>query len=400
MLFQAAPVMAQVMEIDIGQTQNVLFPANMPALPNGERVACFELPTAPGDLVSVTTNSPLNLRVGRGPNCEAVPRWDAQSNGLGFWSNRIPKLDFTAGGGAYLIAGVIDAGSWTGTGGAVAITVSRRTGAATTAALPAGPPVIRPPSGTASTVTGPLPTQRAGVQIKDCDNCPAMIVIPAGSFMMGSPASEAGRNASEGPRHLVSFARAFAVGQYEVTFAEYDVCVAAGACIQVSDDGWGRGRRPVVNVSFRDASRYAAWLSSTTGQRYFLPSESEWEYAARAGTDAPWNTGSAIISDDANILNQFARTVNVGGYPPNAFGLYDVHGNAQEWTLDCYDTGYVGVPVDGAAATSGNCTAQALLRGGGYASEPATARSSARIVGPRSFRSNATGFRVTRALGE
>jgi formylglycine-generating enzyme required for sulfatase activity len=235
----------------------------------------------------------------------------------------------------------------------------------------------------------------AGQVIQDCDTCPEVVVVPAGSFMMGSPASEGGRYANEGPRHLVSLKHAFAIGKFEVTFDDWNACVADGACLPVLDFGWGQGRRP-VSVLFIEALRYVAWLSQKTGQKYFLPSEAEWEYAARAGSDTPWNTGEAIISDDANILNQFARTVPVGGFPPNAFGLHDTHGNVAEWVQDCFDTGYFGVPADGGAALVVNCP-QSITRGGGFGSEPRGVRSASRILvnGGRAFD---TGFRVARAL--
>lgn len=254
-------------------------------------------------------------------------------------------------------------------------------------------------TGTASTVAEVNETRETGEVFADCETtCPSMVVVPAGTFMMGSPASEAGREASEGPRHVVTIQQPFAIGRYEVTFEEYDACVAARGCDRKEDAGWGRGRRPVINLTYRDAQRYIAWLSRTTGQRYFIPSEAEWEYAARAGTSTPWNTGTAVIGDDANILNQFGKTVVVGGYAPNAFGLYDTIGNVAEWTQDCIDTGYVGAPADGSAATSGNCDAQAVTRGGHFGSPPTATRSAHRKPTNRTQASTDAGLRVARAL--
>ena len=128
---------------------------------------------------------------------------------------------------------------------------------------------------------------------RDCPECPEMVVLPGGSYMMGSPGDEAGRGGDEGPRHRVTIPRPIAVGKYEVTFAEWDVCVAAGGCggYRPGDRGWGRGRRPVVNVSWEDVKSYVEWLSGKTGKRYRLLSESEWEYAARAGTAGPFHFG-------------------------------------------------------------------------------------------------------------
>lgn len=238
-----------------------------------------------------------------------------------------------------------------------------------------------------------------GARIQDCPQCPAMAVVPKGYFMMGSPASEEGRETSEGPRHLVTIQNPFAIGMYEVTFSEYDACVAEKGCTPTaSDNGWGRGRRPVMGVTHIDAQRYAAWLTRKTGEAYFLPTEAEWEYSARAGEEAPWNTGDAILTDDANILNQFGKTVPVGSYPPNAFGLHDMHGNVAEWVQDCMDAGYIGAPSDGSAASSGDCTAKRIARGGGYTVEPVKVRSAQRKGLPTSTKASNLGFRVTRAI--
>jgi formylglycine-generating enzyme required for sulfatase activity len=253
--------------------------------------------------------------------------------------------------------------------------------------------------GTASTSTAANTVPRpAGIRFRDCENvCPEMVVLPAGSFMMGSISAEEGRDADEGPVRQVTFARPFAMGRYEVTWDEYAACVADGGCARPQPTGWGEGRRPVSNVSWFDARGYADWLSRRTGERYFLPSEAEWEYAARAGTTTPWNTGEAIITDDANILNQFRQAVPVGGFPPNAFGLYDMHGNVGERTLDCYDVGYFGTPIDGSANVTPNCQRR-VIRGGGYAAEPRHVRSAYRNALPPDYVGAGTGFRVARAL--
>jgi formylglycine-generating enzyme required for sulfatase activity len=239
----------------------------------------------------------------------------------------------------------------------------------------------------------------AGSTIQDCaDGCPEMVALPAGRFSMGSSSVEAGRLANEGPRHDVIFAQSFAIGRREVTFAEWDVCVAAGGCPDgLSDNGWGRGRRPVINVSWEAATAYTAWLSAKTGERYFLPSEAEWEYAARAGTATPWHTGEQIIADDANILNQFQQTVPVASFPANSFGLFDMHGNAAEWTQDCEDIGYFGVPLDGGVAVSSKCD-QRMVRGGSFDSVELDVRSARRIPVAREMAQPTIGFRVARAI--
>ena len=189
---------------------------------------------------------------------------------------------------------------------------------------------------------------RDGAVFRDCPACPEMVVIPAGTFQMGSPASEAGRDDDEGPRREVTL-RSFAMGVTEVTFDEWDACVRGGGCsgYRPDDQGWGRGSRPVINVSWGDVQAYVRWLSESTEAAYRLPSESEWEYAARAGTTTPFHTGSTISTDQANYNGNYTygsgsrgryrgRTTSVGTFAPNAFGLYDVHGNVREWVEDCW----------------------------------------------------------------
>ena len=131
-------------------------------------------------------------------------------------------------------------------------------------------------------------------------DCPEMIVMPAGEFMMGSPATEQGRFDHEGPQHKVTIAKPFAVSKFDVTFADWDACVSVGGCLQVSDCGLGPGTKPVINVSWDDAQQYVAWLSKMTGQPYRLLTEAEWEYAARAGTTTAYSWGDEIGKGNAN----------------------------------------------------------------------------------------------------
>ncbi len=170
-------------------------------------------------------------------------------------------------------------------------------------------------------------TMRPGRAFRDCPDCPEMVVVPAGSFMMGSPMSEQDRISNEGPRHRVTIPEPFAVGKYEVTFSEWDACVAAGGCNghRPDDAGWGRGQRPVINVNWQDAKAFVAWLSRRTGERYRLLSEAEWEYAARAGTSTRYWWGNEV--GRAARRKNVRKTVPVGSYSPNPFGLHDVHGN-------------------------------------------------------------------------
>ena len=361
---------------------------------------CWLLPTEPGQRWRIQLDGDTTyVAVGRG-SCEAFVLDRGDYNGA--MIDRIARLDFASGGGVYVIKGQ----GFFQQAVAYTLRVQQLPGIATSGFLPAGSPIQpwltagwTPPSVSSAPASGAEGLRRGNV-FKDCaDVCPEMVVIPAGSFTMGSPAEEAGRDASEGPRHPVALVNAFAIGRYEVTFTEYDACVTDGGCThRPNDQGWGRGRRPVVDVNWNDAQAYAAWLSQKTGKRYTLPSESEWEYAARAGANTPWQTGRAILTDDANILNAFGRTVPTGSYPPNAFGLHDVHGNPQEWVLDCLDTGYVGTPNDGSAATSGRCAEARLVRGGYFGDEPARVRFAARAVAPQTTRNPGIGFRVTRAL--
>jgi formylglycine-generating enzyme required for sulfatase activity len=180
---------------------------------------------------------------------------------------------------------------------------------------------------------------------KECGICPQMVVIPAGSFIMGSPKSEVGRIGNEGPQHEVTIAHQFAIGAYAVTFDEWDSCVADGGCNgywSVDERHWGRGRRPVINVSWNDAHDYVVWLSKKTGRPYRLLSEAEREYVTRAGTTTPFWWGSSIVTSQANYDGDYPyrggpkgeyrhQTIPVDSFLPNPWGLYQVHGNVAEW---------------------------------------------------------------------
>jgi len=392
----ASPALAQT-PIKAGETASGTLNSASP-IADSVRHGCYVLETTPGSkwVIELRGSFDTYLQVGRGSSCEGAT-WDRKNDDVNtLLLNMSSRIKFSAGGGNYLI---MARGLYGAVDGTYTLSVTQEPGVATRGLLPAGEVFAKPVVGTASTVSGPLPQERPGQTLQDCASCPELVVVRPGSFMMGSPATENGRAGSEGPRHLVTLGRAFAIGKYEVTFDEYDACVADRGCRQVADNGFGRGRRPVVNVTFADAERYVAWLSKTTGQQYFLPSESEWEYAARAGSDTPWNTGSAILSDDGNIMDQFQKTVVVGGYPPNAWSLHDTHGNVAEWVQDCMDTGYVGAPTDGSAALAGNCQAQRVYRDNAWNATPAQVRSAARQFAASNAAYRGIGFRVTRALG-
>ncbi|MBX2854362.1 MAG: SUMF1/EgtB/PvdO family nonheme iron enzyme [Rhodobacteraceae bacterium] len=254
------------------------------------------------------------------------------------------------------------------------------------------------------------PSRAHGETFKDCPQCPEMIALRGGVFTMGSPDNEPERDTDEGPQRRVTLA-GFAVGKYEVTFAQWDACADAGGCSYRPKDAWGRGDQPVMRVSWNDAQEYVRWLSQQTGQTYRLPSEAEWEYAARAGTETPFHTGPRITPEQANFAaihsyNGSAKgvwrkqTVPVGSFPANGWGLHDVHGNVSEWVQDCRHFDYSGAPSDGSAwmnDRNGDCSS-AVLRGGSWSRTPAVIRSANRNRFFRDDSNSSIGFRVAQTL--
>ena len=263
------------------------------------------------------------------------------------------------------------------------------------------PPESLNPSLAASVASSRSPGER----FRDCPTCPELVVVPAGSFLMGSPADEAVRADNEGPQHHVTIGEPLAVGVYEVTFAEWDACVTSGGCgeNQPDDEGWGRGRQPVMNVSWEAAQAYVAWLSRETGKAYRLLSEAEWEYVARAGSTTRYWWGDEIGENRANCEGcgsqwDDEQSAPVGSFEPNGFGLYDVHGNVHEWVQDCWNENYTGAPNDGSALKTGDCS-ERVLRGGswGYGG-PWYLRSALRGWMPTAFWNRYIGFRIARSL--
>jgi formylglycine-generating enzyme required for sulfatase activity len=236
------------------------------------------------------------------------------------------------------------------------------------------------------------------VEFRDCADCPEMVRIPAGSFRMGSAQSEIGRQLDEGPLHWLRVP-AFAIGKYAVTFDEWDSCVRAGACTKHPDDnGWGRGRRPVINVSWDDAQQYVRWLSRKTDKNFRLPSEAEWEYAARAGTTTAYYWGPAIGSgyadcDGCGSKWDNSKTASVGSFAPNPWGLYDMLGNVEQMTQDCWHENYPGAPIDGSAWMAGDCK-QRVIRGGSWGDDPRNVRAAHRNRGSATEANRTLGFRV------
>jgi formylglycine-generating enzyme required for sulfatase activity len=236
---------------------------------------------------------------------------------------------------------------------------------------------------------------KPGSDFKECaTGCPTMVVMPTGSFTMGSPDSE-------DPQRNVTIAKPFAVGKTEVTFAEWDSCFAGSACQKASDNLWGRGDQPVINVSWDDAKQYVAWLSRITGKEYRLLSEAEWEYAARAGRQTGFSFG-----DDEAALGEYAwykansgkQTQRVGKKKPNTFGLYDMHGNVDEWVEDTWHDNYEPASIDGSPWVKDGDTSRHVVRGGSWMNTAHFLRESERIWLPTDGRYDYLGFRLARTL--
>lgn len=278
--------------------------------------------------------------------------------------------------------------------------------------------------------TGPLQNPRAGQTFSECRNCPEMIVLPAGSYLMGSPEDEPLRRENEKQRRI-TFAKPFAMARTPVTWDQWEACVRDAWCDGVGVEqaltslpsgernpnfvDQGRGTRPVVGVSWFDAQSFVGWLNSKAGvdDLYHLPSEAEWEYGARGGSTSAFWWGPDLDYDYGNFgrredgLGGHAEgrdgwvdsTSPVGSFPPNGFGLYDMHGNIFEWVDDCYEEDLANAPTDGSANKNGNC-ANRVFRSGTYLSNPymqRTARRGAPYVATQRGR-NYLGFRVSRTL--
>lgn len=242
---------------------------------------------------------------------------------------------------------------------------------------------------------------------------PEMIVINPGQFLMGSPSNELQRDRNEGPQIPITFNYAFEIGKYEVTFDEWSACVRDGGCkgYRPNDNGWGRGKRPVTNISYQDAQNYIAWLNKKSGKQYRLPSEAEWEYVARAGQPTPFSTGNGWgVSDrEANFNGEFPygdgapkgkylrKTVPVGRYAANAFGVFDIHGNVYEWVSDCYVAGHIGNPGDGRPRRDGNCDRR-IIRGGSWVTHGYQMRAAKRLSYTMDYRYDDFGFRLARTV--
>ena len=228
-----------------------------------------------------------------------------------------------------------------------------------------------------------------------------MLDIPGGIFTMGSHTGAE----DEKPLHKVTV-EPFKMGQTEVTWSQYQPCIDEGFCPDNSasggDYGWGKGNRPVIAVSYYDITRhFLPWLNNKTGNTYRLPTEAEWEYAARAGSTTQYSWGDTIGNNNANCdgcNNQASinKTLSVASFKANAFGLYDMHGNVWEWTSDCRNSSYKGAPIDGTVWSSGDCDIRSL-RGGSWSSKPVQLRSSERGWATNNTRYDCSGFRLVQS---
>ena len=280
----------------------------------------------------------------------------------------------------------------------------------------------------------PMQTYRAGEAVpKPFPEAPEMVAIPPGSFLMGSPEDEPERLGCEGAQHEVHIGRWLAVGKYAVTFKEWDRFAdetGYGSEKVAKDFNWGRGTHPVINVSWDDAQAYAKWLNAKAGlgetspNRYRLLSEAEWEYACRAGSTSAFSWGDSLNADQANYDGNSSyngspqgewrqKTVPVDSFQPNAFGIYQMHGNVWEWVEDGWhddnvgelvkggwnwQANYAGAPTDGSVWTSGADTSRRVLRGGAWNDAPHWLRSASRLISLPQFGDDCVGFRLARTL--
>jgi len=237
-----------------------------------------------------------------------------------------------------------------------------------------------------------------------------MIVINPGAGKLGSPDFEKKRARFENPMRDTFINYRFEVSKYEITFDDWNKCVSSGGCAghKPDDKGWGRGKRPVINVSYNDAQNFLKWLNSKTGQNYRLLSEAEWEYVARAGQDAPFGTGFDMSAQYANFDGKapygsgtpgpyLRKTQPVGQYEPNAFGVYDMHGNVYEWVEDCWNKDHSGAIGDGSARKDGDCKFR-IMKGGSWVTHGYQTRAAARIRYVTDYRYDDYGIRIARTL--
>ena len=286
-----------------------------------------------------------------------------------------------------------------GTTGFVYHTLIRETVAAPAPApvavpKPAPPVATQPESAPART-----PVAAHGIKgARDCENCPEMVVLQPGPFVMGDSHGDR----SERPAHRVTISKPYAIGKYEVTVAQWNACVQAEACKAVTSTAGSPDKSPARDISWTDTQRYVRWLSKQTGQNYRLPTEAEWEYAARAGTSSRYWWGEKMQAGMANCKGcggdwSNDAPANVDALPPNPFGLYGMNGGVWEWVEDCWHKDYDGAPTDGSAWTSSDCR-ENVIRGGAWRNDSTYAHSASRFTYDTSVRYILNGFRVAKTL--
>lgn len=302
------------------------------------------------------------------------------------------KIDVLRAGQSIQVTGRVDDGKWYRV-----TTDSGRTGYVF-ASLLVSKAATRPVRKKSPQPSAPPVAVSAGEVFKDCENCPQMVTLPAGSYTMGNNSGDR----SERPAHRVSIKRPFAIGKFEVTVGEWRHCVDAGGCSHFPSKAATSDRAPVRDISWNDAEEYVKWLSNLTGERYRLPTEAEWEYAARAGTSSTYWWGTSAGSGRANCKGcaqpwDKARPADVGSFPANAFGLHDTSGSVWEWVSDCWYDNHKGAPADGKSRYKNNCR-QHVIRGGSWRNDASYAHSASRFKYDTYVRYILNGLRVVKQL--
>lgn len=271
------------------------------------------------------------------------------------------------------------------------------------APAPVPAPVVSKPAPAPAVKYEPAPARTPVVaqrisSVRDCDNCPEMVVLQPGSFVMGDDRGDR----SERPAHRVTISKPYAIGKYEVTLAQWNACVQAGACNALANTAGLTDKSPAKDISWTDAQQYVHWLSKLTGQNYRLPTEAEWEYAARAGTGSRYWWGEKMESGKANCNGcggdwSNDAPANVDAFPSNPYGIYGMSGGVWEWVEDCWYKSYAGAPADGSAWTSSDCR-ENVIRGGSWRNDSTYAHSASRFTYDTTVRYLLNGLRVAKTL--
>jgi formylglycine-generating enzyme required for sulfatase activity len=350
----------------------------------------------------VWQSSPLPADLVVLPEAKAAAARPADKMELGFWET-IKESDNPADYSAYLSAypegqfALIAKAKLAGLQPKSPSLPRLAAGEQTAAAAPdRAPPQASAPAPSSPPTLTPPPAPASSAPIRDCQVCPELVLIPVGTMTMGA----ADGFAFETPLREVTIAKPFYIGRREVTFDEWDACLAEGGCqYRPGDRGQGRGLRPAVDLDWNDAQAFVIWLTRKTGKNYRLPTEAEWEYAARAGTKSAFYWGPAIEKDRANCAGCNSQPLNqavpTGTFPANAFGLLDMAGNAAEWVEDCWEDSYRNAPRDGSAVKKPDCR-ERVLRGGSFNNDQRFVRTAARFKYDFDVRYYTNGFRVVR----